>query len=213
MEDRRITKTKRNIKSTLTDLLQEMPFEKITVAEICRRGEISRITFYTHYEDKYALVEEIVSDHVQEAYDKYHELQNINNPQNDGIIGYKNLLEAILHLYHDNSAFFMHTTSRENPYLFSAYFDRMYLSVDDYLRRHTCLKPRFPYRQTAALICNGLFGVINSSIVDGMSGVEVCRIARDMYAVLLESRIFEYTEGKKGARHGAADTKSHSCHV
>lgn len=52
MEDKRITKTKRNIKATLTALLQEMPFEKISVAEICRRGDISRITFYAHYEDK-----------------------------------------------------------------------------------------------------------------------------------------------------------------
>ena len=69
MEDKRITKTKRNIKATLTDILQEMPFEKISVAEICRRGDISRITFYAHYEDKYALAEEIFSDHMQEAQD------------------------------------------------------------------------------------------------------------------------------------------------
>ena len=95
MEDKRITKTKRNIKATLTDILQEMPFEKISVAEICRRGDISRITFYAHYEDKYDLAEEIFSDHVQEAYDKYHALQAENNPGNNGFIGYQNLLEAI----------------------------------------------------------------------------------------------------------------------
>ena len=88
MEDKRITKTKRNIKATLTALLQEMPFEKISVAEICRRGDISRITFYAHYEDKYALAEEIFSDHVQEAQDKYHMLQAENNPKNNGFIGY-----------------------------------------------------------------------------------------------------------------------------
>ena len=151
LEDKRITKTKRNIKATLTDILQEMPFEKISVAEICRRGDISRITFYAHYEDKYALAEEIFSDHMQEANDKYHALQAVNNPKNDGFIGYQNLMEAILSLYYDNYAFFSHTTSRENPYLFSAYFNRMYISVDDYLRRHTYLKPRFSFHQTAAL--------------------------------------------------------------
>ena len=101
MEDKRITKTKRNIKATLTDILQEMPFEKISVAEICRRGDISRITFYAHYEDKYALTEEIFSDHVQEAYDKYHALQAENNPKNNGFISYQNLLEAILSLYYE----------------------------------------------------------------------------------------------------------------
>ena len=191
MEDKRITKTKHNIKATLTALLQEMPFEKISVAEICRRGDISRITFYAHYEDKYALAEEIFSDHVQEANDKYHALQAVNNPKNDGFIGYQNLLEAILSLYYDNYAFFSHTTSRENPYLFSAYFNRMYISVDDYLRRHTYLKPRFSFHQTAALICNGLFGVINSCVADHLSESEARAVARDMYAVLLHSDMFE----------------------
>ena len=191
MEDKRITKTKRNIKATLTDILQEMPFEKISVAEICRRGDISRITFYAHYEDKYDLAEEIFSDHVQEAYDKYHALQAENNPGNNGFIGYQNLLEAILSLYYDNYAFFSHTTSSENPYLFSAYFNRMYVSVDSYLRRHTFLKPRFSFHQTAAFICNGLFGVVNSCLADHLSEAETRDVVRGIYAVLLNSDMFE----------------------
>ena len=174
MEDKRIAKTKRNIKATLTALLQEMPFEKISVAEICRRGDISRITFYAHYEDKYALAEEIFSDHVQEAQDKYHMLQAENNPKNNGFIGYQNLLDAILSLYYDNYTFFSHTTSSENPY-----------------RRHTYLKPRFPFHQTAALICNGLFGVINSCVADHLSEAETRALVRDIYAVLLSSDMFE----------------------
>ena len=191
MEDKRITKTKRNIKATLTDILQEMPFEKISVAEICRRGDISRITFYAHYEDKYDLAEEIFSDHVQEAYDKYHALQAENNPEDNGFVGYQNLLEAILSLYYDNYAFFSHTTSNENPYLFSAYFNRMYISVDDYLRRHTFLKPRFSFHQTAAFICNGLFGVVNSCLADHLSEAETRDVVRGIYAVLLNSDMFE----------------------
>lgn len=191
MEDKRITRTKRNIKATLTDILQEMPFEKISVAEICRRGDISRITFYAHYEDKYALAEEIFSDHVQEAYDKYHALQAENNPEDNGFVGYQNLLEAILSLYYDNYAFFSHTTSSENPYLFSAYFNRMYVSVDSYLRRHTFLKPLFSFHQTAAFICNGLFGVVNSCLADHLSEAETRAVLRGMYAVLLNSDMFE----------------------
>ena len=79
MEDRRIIKTKKTIKSTLIGILQEMPFEKITVTEICSRGIISRITFYTHYEDKYVLAEELFSDYIAEADDNYHRLQSLNN--------------------------------------------------------------------------------------------------------------------------------------
>lgn len=191
LEDKRITKTKRNIKATLTEILQEMPFEKISVAEICRRGDISRITFYAHYEDKYALVDEICADHVQETYEKYHALQEKNNPENDGFVGYLNLLEAILYLCYDNYAFFSHTTSKENPYLFSVYFAQMHTSVDNYMRTHPCLKPRFSFHQTAALLCNGLFGVIDSCFIDHLSEAEAYTTTRDMYAVLLRSELFE----------------------
>ena len=35
--DKRVVKTKRTIKRTLVELLATMPFEKITVTELCRR--------------------------------------------------------------------------------------------------------------------------------------------------------------------------------
>ena len=88
-EDKRVAKTKRNLKETMIELLQEMPFEKITVTELCRRGETSRITFYTYYEDKYALVNEMFADYIQEADQNYHDLQARNNPGGDGFIGYR----------------------------------------------------------------------------------------------------------------------------
>ena len=72
MEDKRIIKTRRNIKSTMIRILQTKPFEKITVSELCREGQISRITFYTYYDDKYALIDEMVADYIREADADYH---------------------------------------------------------------------------------------------------------------------------------------------
>ncbi|GJM40383.1 MAG: TetR family transcriptional regulator [Ardenticatenaceae bacterium] len=48
-EDRRIKYTKMVLKSSLLELLQEKPIQKITVTEICRRADINRNTFYAHY--------------------------------------------------------------------------------------------------------------------------------------------------------------------
>lgn len=62
MEDKRIIKTKKYLKDTLIELLDEMPFEKITVTMLCQKADISRITFYSHYDDKYDLVEDIFQD-------------------------------------------------------------------------------------------------------------------------------------------------------
>lgn len=38
--------------------LSERAFEEITVKEICERAMVHRTTFYKHYEDKYALLEQ-----------------------------------------------------------------------------------------------------------------------------------------------------------
>ena len=52
MEDRRIVKTKRNLKEALIAMLDKEDFEHISITELCRKAEVSRITFYSHYSDK-----------------------------------------------------------------------------------------------------------------------------------------------------------------
>lgn len=49
--DLRIVKTKKNIHRVLLALLKEKPLSQITVTELCRLAEISRGTFYFHYEE------------------------------------------------------------------------------------------------------------------------------------------------------------------
>lgn len=49
--------TVRIILETFEQMLEEMPFYKITVSELVRRCGISPNTFYYHYEDIYALLE------------------------------------------------------------------------------------------------------------------------------------------------------------
>ena len=195
MDDKRIIKTKKTIKAALVGILQEIPFEKITVAEICRRGIVSRITFYTHYEDKYALAEEMFSDYIVEADVDYHDLQRANNPENRAVQGYINLLDAILQMYYDNYPFFSRTTAQENPYLHSVFFNKVFISVDDYIRRHAGVVPQLPRRQTAAFLCNSMFGVINTCISDHMPEDQVKQFAHEIYRRLLASELFSIVEG------------------
>lgn len=103
--DKRIIKTKRNIKETFTKMLQNTAFDKITVTELCERGCVGRITFYTYYDDKYALVDEIMDDYMKEALDDYHNLQKENNPRTLPLEGYLNMLTAILNLYFNHFDF------------------------------------------------------------------------------------------------------------
>lgn len=48
--------TKRALASALKELMAEMPFSKITVADICERCDMNRKSFYYHFRDKYDLV-------------------------------------------------------------------------------------------------------------------------------------------------------------
>ena len=49
--------TQKAILRTFQQMLEEMPFDKITVSALVRRCEISSNTFYYHYQDIYALLE------------------------------------------------------------------------------------------------------------------------------------------------------------
>ena len=58
-EDRRVRKTKRLLRSALTDLLKEKPIQEIKVREIADMVDINRGTFYQHYRDVYDMLNSI----------------------------------------------------------------------------------------------------------------------------------------------------------
>lgn len=56
--DKRVIRTKRMIRDTLTELMEEKGFEAITVRDLTEKANINRGTFYLHYRDKYDLLEQ-----------------------------------------------------------------------------------------------------------------------------------------------------------
>ncbi len=57
-EDLRVRRTHKLLWEALMAELSQRSFEEITVKEICERAMVHRSTFYKHYEDKYALLEQ-----------------------------------------------------------------------------------------------------------------------------------------------------------
>jgi AcrR family transcriptional regulator len=66
-EDRRTIYTKNVIKDAMLELLAEGPFEKITVASLCRKAEIVRTTFYLHYDGLTDVLKELADDAILAA--------------------------------------------------------------------------------------------------------------------------------------------------
>ena len=60
--DRRTRYTRQTIKDSFLTLLEEKPFSKITVTEICRISEINRGTFYLHYYDIDDVLDDLLND-------------------------------------------------------------------------------------------------------------------------------------------------------
>lgn len=58
-ENRRTRLTKRLLRESLLELLQEKPVDHITVKELCECAELNRSTFYAYYTDVSELYEEM----------------------------------------------------------------------------------------------------------------------------------------------------------
>lgn len=191
MIDKRILKTKANIKGTLKKLILEKPYDKITVTEICNAAKTSRITFYTYYDTKNAVVEEIFDDYMQEATRDYYALEEANNKENSPVQGYYHVLDAILDLYYNNLEFFAYTDSFINPYLYSSFYSHTFTIATNYIEKHSNdLKPKYSTKLTAILICNSLWGVINEFHANKIAEKEVRESVRSIYADILNSDIF-----------------------
>ena len=48
--------TRRHVVETLTEMMEELPIEKVKVTELCRRAEIGRTTFYDCFDDVFGVV-------------------------------------------------------------------------------------------------------------------------------------------------------------
>lgn len=57
MEDRRKQETKKAIEKAMAELLKTSNFNDITTVKLAQTAQISRSSFYTHYKDKYEMIE------------------------------------------------------------------------------------------------------------------------------------------------------------
>lgn len=60
--DPRILRTRQLLRQALSELMAEKTFQAITVQDIAERATVNRATFYSHFTDKYALLEHSVRD-------------------------------------------------------------------------------------------------------------------------------------------------------
>lgn len=81
MRDRRLIKTNDAIREVFLSLLAEKTIDKTTVAELCRRADIGRGTFYLHYVDIYGLYDCIKAEIFEELSTFFDACDSLCHPQ------------------------------------------------------------------------------------------------------------------------------------
>lgn len=95
--DRRQRKTRRSIFDAFTKLLEDKSYSNITVQEIIDEADISRSTFYSHFETKDELLRELCKEVFEHVFS-----DNLSKEKSHDFSGAdKDLREEITHmLYH-----------------------------------------------------------------------------------------------------------------
>jgi len=64
--DPRVRRTRQLLRRALLGLMSEKSFQALTVQDIAGRATVNRVTFYAHFADKYALLEDTIREMIHE---------------------------------------------------------------------------------------------------------------------------------------------------
>ena len=116
--------TKMAIKSSFLKLLNERPLNKITVRDIVEDCGINRNSFYYHYQDITALIEEIVTDEVDQIIQKYPSIQTLDECVELVFRFALQNKKAVYHIYNSaNRDIYERSLMRICDYVNAAYLD------------------------------------------------------------------------------------------
>ncbi|WP_138159603.1 TetR/AcrR family transcriptional regulator [Peptoniphilus catoniae] len=154
--------TKNLIKREFLKLLEEENFNNITIAMLAERCEISRNTFYYHYEDIYMLVREILRD----------ELEKVDEEFNETFSWEESLLHAVSFLLKNKKAaqnLFRSIDKKEiDSYLYKICESVMSRYVDNECQSKTIDAKEYDKRLVTDFYRAALVGLLDKWIQDGM---------------------------------------------
>lgn len=140
-EDLRITKTKRSLYNGLLILMKEKVFEEIKVSDICSVALINRSTFYDHFDDKYELLESLITDLKQDLTEKLQENKNYETAKEYYIEMIKILIE---HTKENISIYSSILKHNNNSIVMDMVYETIYKDVELYISNHTPLNLDIP---------------------------------------------------------------------
>ncbi len=119
--------TKQAIKASFLKLLNEQPLNQISVRDIVEDCGINRNSFYYHFHDIPALIEEIVTDAADTLIRQYPNISSIEEAFDAAFHFTLNNKKAILHIYHSvNRNIYEQYLMRICEYVVTTYFNTVF---------------------------------------------------------------------------------------
>lgn len=106
--------TAKKMNGALIELLEEKEFTQITVLEICKRANVNRSTFYSHYNSTYDLLEEVHISFTKEL-DRHFNTESNEITENDMTISISKTV-SYLEFIKDHRFFFKTYMSNLNNF-------------------------------------------------------------------------------------------------
>lgn len=165
IEDLRIVKTRLAIKNAFFEMLKEKDFEKITVSDITNKALINRGTFYSHYKDKYDLLEQIENEMLEDIGSF---INLITEETIDNAFSHNKPLPHIIPLltYIENNAEYFLLFTGENATTFCAKIVNQYFNQINSLL-HLPQDKWLPYRKT--ILISLVSGVLTQWMLNDMT--------------------------------------------
>ena len=91
-ESRRVQMTKKLLRESVIELMEQKPLNKISIKDICDNADVNRTTFYKYYGDQFELVKE-AEDEVLEKLGEF-----LGNLKSDTLV--ISMLETFLYYMH-----------------------------------------------------------------------------------------------------------------
>ena len=121
-----IMDTKKHIKKTFLELLDQRPLSQITVKDIVAECGINRNSFYYHYSDLPSLIEDVITEEADKIMDRYSSFDSLEDCL-DAVIDFSlSHRRAALHLFNSNSQdIFVHYFMQISDDVIRRYFDEL----------------------------------------------------------------------------------------
>ncbi|MCR5722945.1 MAG: TetR/AcrR family transcriptional regulator [Lachnospiraceae bacterium] len=176
--------TKKAIKESFVKLLNEKPLSKISVKDIVEECGINRNSFYYHFQDIPALLEEIITEQAEELINNYPEIDSLEKGMEVATdFAIKNKM-AVYHIYNSvNRDMYEQYTMRLCRHVVTRYLEVAFKDAD---------VSQDDKDVAVRLISSSLFGLIYDWLNSGMNEERpadikrVCELCKGIPELIIE---------------------------